>query len=99
MSSNLHFSPVFDMLNTTIAFGIYNEVFQMVPLYYHFSKQYRQDLIWRRAWALEDVYWGVQGRCNKILDIDNTVSVLPEICWWQISDWYPGLMRICEVMA
>ena len=39
VSSNPHVSPVFDILNMAIAFGMYNEVFQMVALGYYFSGQ------------------------------------------------------------
>ena len=99
VSSNLHFSSVFDMLNTTIVLVSimeYSRWFHLIIIFpNNIGKIWSGDVPGR--WK---TYIG-ECKVNVIRTLTLLArSVYPRyICWWQISDWYPGLMRICEVMA
>ena len=47
---NTFLSPVYDLLNTAITFGYFNEVRNMVQQGHYWSKQTWRDMIWAKAW-------------------------------------------------
>ena len=48
---------------------------------------------------LNDVYWNVQARCHKILDLLKQICMNSRLLLrWKISDSYFGMIRMCENM-
>ena len=98
--SNEHGSPVYDMLNIAINFGIIEIVKNMVYRGHLYSRADWRERIWKRAWELEEVYWCIEARCHKSLELINKICVNSQyLVWWQISDRSHYLLKECEIMA
>ena len=63
----------------------------------HFwNRGHWRELIWKRPWELEDVFWCLKSRCHRSLDM------LSEICSttrWQLADRFSDIISNCEVMV
>ena len=93
-------SVVADLLKTAEFFYLYDDVRGMVERDHHFSKNGRKVRVWARGCELEDVYWQVQLRVCKNLDlISRTSQNCRYLTWWYLSDIFPEKMRICETLA
>ena len=77
-------SPVFDILNIAIKFGLYEAIkdmtLQKIPLP---SKKRWSTLVWQRAWNLEDINW----RASNMIHQDNDLLALTigdsrYLSWW-----------------
>ena len=91
-------SPIFNMLKMAICFNILNEVMRMVNGLVVYSKKQWSDLVWRKAWALEDDDWAFRSSFQKFTcRIDRTVGGVNYLIWWQISDQYPKLLKVCDL--
>ena len=80
------------LLNVTLSFASGDTI---IP-----GKKAWSDLVWSRAWQLEDVFWN----SVKFLYRENDllVSVLINtmyLPWWSMSDKEPNMMCICENMV
>ena len=64
--SNEHGSPVYDMLNIAIHFGIIEIVKNMVYRGHLYSRAHWRERIWKRAWELEEVYWCIETQGFKV---------------------------------
>ena len=65
-----------------------------------FSKFEWKKKVWARASDLEDVFWEVEFRTRKHLDIiRRTSSSCIYLTWWYLSDKYPHMMSMCETIA
>ena len=97
---NLKDSPVFDILKVAHLFEVYDDVMRMLTGVIVYSKKVWRDIIWRKAWNLENADWvfrtGVFRSTEHIRSLSEGVQYL---IWWQISDSRPDLMQICENMA
>ena len=94
-------SPVFNLLDTAIIFGVFNTISEMCtgksPI---ISKRAWSKLIWDRAWKLEDANW----RAANIIHKDNdllvrTIGETRYLTWWTISDLDYRLVRMCEDLS
>ena len=57
-------------------------------------------MVWKRGWALEDLYWRIEKHLHKSLDILSSVSLIVRyLPWWSISDKYPKYMKDCEILS
>ena len=93
-------SPIFDILRTANIFGLYREVMGILHGARVYSKVSWRELIWRRAWQVEDEDWNFRTRLfMSTLKVKTIMGVVSYLTWWQLSDEHPNLMRICEVMA
>ena len=54
---NLLHSPAFDILKISEIFGLYLEVGQMLHGTRVYSKRQWRDLVWSRAWDMENQDW------------------------------------------
>ena len=64
------------------------------------SKKKWSICIWEKAWLIEDLYW----ESTTMLNIDNDILVrammrAKYLTWWVLSDKFPNLINICEMMA
>ena len=98
---NRYNSPIFNLLDVAITFGVFNAIQDMIsgkiPVA---SKRAWSNLIWDRAWKLEDANW----RATNIIRKDNdllmhTMGETKYITWWAISDLDYRLMSMCEDMS
>ena len=97
---NPFLSPVYDLLNTATTFGCLNEVRNMVQQGHFWSKNSWRDMVWAKAWQLENVFWCVQTRCHQSLSLLNSVCPTSRyIIWWQIADALHDQLRNCEIMV
>ena len=59
-----------------------------------------KNLVWERAWSLEEMYWRIEYRLQKSLDLVRAINPNPEyLTWWALSDKYPEYINMCETMA
>ena len=101
VEENFHgYSVVSDLLRTADLFNLLNDVQNMVLRGHQFSKQIWKERVWARAWELEDVYWQIQFRVSRNLDIISRVSAnCNYLTWWYLSDRFPTSIIICETLA
>ena len=97
--SNIHHSPIFDILRVSILYGLYEEVYRMVIGTVTFSKQAWKVIVWNRAWQIEKGSW------NDVTTLFANTSLLNSIMgepgysvWWQISDVNHKFIKYCEIM-
>ena len=98
---NVFRSPIFDILEVALIFGLYNVVNEMVlnmaPVV---SKGAWSKSIWEHAWALEDAYWKASNtilRENDLLTM--TVGNTRYLAWWRMSDSDYSAVKMCETMS
>ena len=93
-------SIVFDLLEVSALFGMLDEVKGMVQTQRFYPKSVWREMVWKRGWALEDVYWRIEKHLHKSLDILSNVSpIVRYLPWWSISDKYPKHMKDCEILS
>ena len=93
-------SPCFDILKVAYLFQMYDDVMRMITGVVQYSKQMWRNLIWSRAWALENRDWAFRSEIFRasltVKNLDNNVHYL---IWWQLSDDNPAIIALCETMA
>ena len=99
-TENVSNSMVFDLLNVSSIFGMLDKVKGMIETQHFYSKSVWRDMVWKRGWALEDLYWRIEKHLHKSLDILSGISpVVRYLPWWSISDKYPKQMKDCEILS
>ena len=94
------YSVVLNLINTSVRFGLDQEVRNMVERDQMYSKQKWKQLVWAKAWLLEDAYWQVECRLHRSLDLlENIGCGNRYLTWWYISDKFPLQTATCEIMA
>ena len=89
-----------NLLNTVSVFGLCNEVKNMINRGHFWNRAHWRELIWKRAWELEDVFWCLKSRCHSSLDMLSKIcSTTRYIIWWQLADRFPNIISNCEVMV
>ena len=97
---NVHDSPVFDILKTSITFGLYDFILNMVTRNHVYTKIQWKRIVWNRAWEIEDEDWQYGALFYKSLNCLNmSIGKTYYLSWWHISDCIPSKMRQCENMA
>ena len=87
-------SVIYDILKTAILFGYYNKCMRMLKGTAIYSKTQWKQMIWKRAWELENYDWSY--RCTILKSTSNLRLIGCEgsyLVWWQISDTIPTLIR------
>ena len=100
-TANTFHSPMFELFNTCVTFGIMEQVVGMVvghiPV---MSKKKWSDMIWNKAWSLDDAFWKSTVMLHERNDLLNsTVGKSQYLTWWHIADNLPQTQSICETMA
>ena len=97
---NEYDSPVFDMIRISDLFGLYDEICGMFNGTRVYSKFQWKELVWKRAWDVENQDWSIRTSLFSSTKIINRVSDNGRLLiWWQLAGIAPELMRQCEVMA
>ena len=99
-AANISRSSVFDLLNVCSVFGLTDEVKNMIENHHFYPKSVWKNIVWKRAWALEDMYWRIERHMHRSLDLLSGVSPITRyLPWWSISDKYPKYMKDCEIIT
>ena len=81
-------------------FGLITEVKGMIRGTRLYNKHQWKELVWQRAWNLEDQDWGFRTRLFKsTINLRRIMSNICLLVWWQLGDHHPELMYQCEVMG
>ena len=89
---NLLHSPAFDILKISELFGLYDVVGQMLQGNRVFSKGQWRDIVWSRAWELENQDWYIRTNLFKSTEfISATIDNVKTLIWWQLSDVAPDM--------
>ena len=97
---NIFDSPVYNILKYAMCYGIMREVMGLILGTHMYTKKQWSNLVWSKAWQIEDQDWEFRSDFFKYtLRIDKVVGSVNYMIWWQISDKFPRLMKVCEVMA
>ena len=97
---NLLHSPAFDILKIAELFGLFGIVGQMLHGNRVYSKSQWRDIVWSRAWELENQDWYIRTNLfNSTEFISATVDNVKTLIWWQLGDVAPDMMLHCETMA
>ena len=101
LRENPHNSLTFEIYDAASRMGVFNILCDMVCGRKTLcTKKSWSKYVWDRAWKLEDLYWSSTSIIKK--DNDLLVKVMTKtkyLIWWEISDKFPSLFRICETMA
>ena len=93
-------SPTFDILRISYIFGLYEEVGLMMQGLRYYSKKQWRDMVWSKAWTLENQDW--QYRVNLFRSMEHIKVVcncVNTLVWWQIGDMSKEMMVSCETMS
>ena len=98
---NKNLSPIFEMLNTSVRFGLLNTILEMsydyIPI---MSKKKWSYKVWQIAWMLDDCYWKSTALLYNRNDLlFSTIGKPFYLNWWFLADNQHHLQRICETMA
>ena len=96
---NPYDSPIFDILNIALVFGVLGTIKAMSdgnrPIV---SKN--AWLIWERAWRLDDANWHASNTVLRENDLlKKTIGNSRYLSWWAISDYDYRLVHMCETMS
>ena len=99
--SNPYKSPTFEALNACNKLGLLDVVRSMTNgssiLY---GKKKWSDLVWERAWKLDDAFWKSINPLNPECDlVSKVLGCSRYMFWWSHSDDHPEDMKMCETMA
>ena len=99
-TENTSNSMVFDLLNVSSTFGLLDEIRGMIENQHFYPKSVWREMVWKKGWVLEDLYWRIEKHMHRSLDILSGISpVVRYLPWWSISDKYPNLMKDYEILA
>ena len=74
---------VYDLLNTVNTFDLCNVVVENMIIRGHvWDRAHWRELIWKRAWELEDVFWCLKSRCHRSLDILSDICTTTRYIVW-----------------
>ena len=96
---NQFHSPIFDMLSISITFDLITHINNAVVTGTVPSKKFWSNLVWTKAWHIEDRLWASNGILNGDSIFRSVCGTSHYISWWSFSDVRPQLRRMCEIMV
>ena len=97
---NILESPTFDILRIAEIFGLIAEVDGMLNGTKYLSKPQWKNLVWTKAWDLENRDWNIRSRLFKTTKYINlTQDSVETLIWWQLGDQSHHIMKCCETMV
>ena len=99
-SENKYLSPIFDIIRIVDLFGLYKEMKEMLTGVRFYSKSQWKEVVWKRAWDIDNQDWEIRSSLFRNTKTLSTVSDNGRLLiWWQLADLTPEIMKQCEVMA
>ena len=99
-TQNKNFSPVFETINTSIDFDLYNECMAMINNDAYYSKIQWKEVVWGKAWAAERHNRNYQLLMNRDRYIfDSALGDDGYLSWWLLADLRICEIWVCETMA
>ena len=99
--SNPYKSPTFEALNACNKLGLLDVVRSMTngsTIVY--GKKKWSNLVWERAWKLDDAFWKsintLNPQCNRVSKV---LGCSRYMFWWIHSDGHPEDMKMCETVC
>ena len=93
-------SPIYDILNTSIDVGLYDECMNMIVNDHFHSKDSWKRIVWEHVWKKEeDDVTIMYKQPGKKYDLFDVISQPYYLIWWIISDMYPKKIGMCEKMT
>ena len=81
---NRYISAVLNILQTSITFGLNEYIRNFIQDGCNVSQVKWQEIVWNRAWELENLYWSIQSKAHKSLEVLNKLCYTPRyLVWWQ----------------
>ena len=96
---NQFVSPVFDILSISVIFDLLMTINNAIGTGVVPSKKVWANLVWARAWHMEDKLWASNGILNSNSIFRSVCGTSHYISWWSLSDVKPHLRRMCEVLV
>ena len=97
---NRFYSPLYDILRILYIYDMLDSVIRMLNGTHWFSKTIWKNMVWHKAWLIEDRDWELKSRLFNNTRLYNKICDVPMYCvWWKISDVFPALIRQCENMV
>ena len=88
------------MLRISYVFGLYNEVGRMLQGTIFFIKKQWRDMVWEKAWMLENQDWQYSTNLFKSTEYLNaTIGSVITLIWLQVSGLSNEMMVYCETMS
>ena len=86
--NNPHHSPIFDILDVALIFGVFGTIQDMAAGKIRVaSKKAWSQLIWEPAWKLEDANWHASNTVFRENDLlMKTIGDTRHLSWWAISN-------------
>ena len=93
-------SPIYDIINATILFGLYDDAVGMILGTKMFSKHQWKLKVWDNAWYIEKQDWSIRSELFSVTKLLKNVLVpgIP-LVWWQMANAMPEKMRHFETMV
>ena len=93
-------SVTFNILRTADNFGLYDVVEQMLNGTRVYSKKQWRDIVWNKAWEIDNQDWYYRTQFFSVTEHLNTImDTVKPLVWWQLGDHFPAMMQSCETMA
>ena len=99
-NENFAESIVSDLIEVVNIFKLDEEVNNMVERGHIYQKSVWKKMVWDRAWSIEDMFWKVEYRLQRSLDLVSATNPGPRyLTWWALSDKFPEYISMCETMS
>ena len=93
-------SPTFDILRIASIFGLYDELGMMMQGLRFYSKRQWRDIVWAKAWELENQDWQFRvNLCRSMEHVKAISNCVNTLTWWQIGGMSKDMMVSCETMS
>ena len=82
-TENTSNSMVFYLLNVSSTFGLLDEIRGMIENQHFYTKSVWREMVWKKDWVLEELYWRIEKHMHRSLDILSGISpVVRYLPWW-----------------
>ena len=93
-------SPVYDIINAAILFGLYDDAVGIILGTKVFSKQQWKVKVWSNAWEIEKQDSNIRTELFNVISIlKNVLSPGRTLVWWQMAYIRPEMVRQFETMT
>ena len=94
-ATNIHRSPIYEILNTCKKFGLFNKLMRMINGQDRFlGKKSWSKIVWDSAWKYDDAFWKSVSIIDRKTDmLISTMKQSHYLNWWYLSDIHAKNIR------